>query len=128
MDIQSVLAFAAISLVLLVVLREQRPEIAVLASLAAGAMLLVAALSALSPALAVLSDLAVKAKVERYYLDTVLKVIGVAYLADFGAQVCEDAGERALGHKVELAGKVLIMVMAVPVVSAVLEVVLRLLP
>ncbi len=128
MDIQRVLAFAAISLVLLVVLRQQRPEIAVLASLAAGAVLLVSTLTALAPALTVLSDLAVKAKVEHYYLDTVLKVIGVAYLADFGAQVCEDAGERALGRKVELAGKVLIMVMAIPVVSAVLEVVLRLLP
>ncbi len=128
MDIERVLAFAAVSLVLLVVLRQQRPEIAVLASLAAGAVLLVAALAALAPAISVLSGLATKAKVEHIYLDTVLKVIGVAYLADFGCQVCEDAGERALGRKVELAGKVLIMLMAVPVVSAVLEVILRLLP
>lgn len=127
-SIERVLALALIALVVLVVLRQQRPEMAMLTSVTVGAALLIAVLSALGPALAVLSDLAVRARVEGYYLDTVLRVIGVAYLADFGSQVCDDAGERSLGRKVELAGKVIIMIMAVPLVTAVLEVVLRMLP
>jgi stage III sporulation protein AD len=127
-SIDRVLALSFVAVTILVVLRQQRPEMAMLFSLAVGATLLVGVLSAMAPSLAALSDLAAKAKVERYYLDTVLRVIGVAYLADFGAQVCDDAGERSLGRKVELAGKVIIMIMAIPLVSAVLEVILRLLP
>jgi len=82
----------------------------------------------LGQAVTALAELAARAKVERFYLDTVLRVIGVAYLAEFGSQICRDAGEGAIASKVELAGKVLIMVLAVPVVTAVVEVVLRLLP
>ena len=128
MGIERVLALAFVTLVLLVVLRQERPEIALLVSLAAGAIMLIAVLITLAPALTVLSDLAARARVERYYLDTVLRVVGIAYLADFGAQVCADAGESALARKVELAGKVIIMVMAIPVVTAVLEAILGLLP
>ena len=122
------MALAFVTLVLLVVLRQERPEMALLVSLAAGTIMLIAVLIALAPALTVLSDLAARARVERYYLDTVLRVVGIAYLADFGAQVCTDAGESALARKVELAGKVIIMVMAIPVITAVLEAILGLLP
>ena len=62
------------------------------------------------------------------YLDTVLRVIGVAYLAAFGGQVCRDAGEGALAAKVELAGKVLILAMSVPLMFALLDLILRILP
>lgn len=128
MDIARVVAFAFISVVLIVVLRQERPEMAMLVGAAAGAILVLQMLVPLGQAVAALSDMAARAKVERFYLDTVLRVIGVAYLAEFGSQMCRDAGERALASKVELAGKALIMVLAVPVVIAVVEVVLRLLP
>ncbi len=128
MDIARVVAFAFIAVVLVVVLRQERPELAMLVGAAAGAMLVLQMLGPLGQAVTALADLAGRAKVERFYLDTVLRVIGVAYLAEFGSQICRDAGEGALASKVELAGKVLIMVLAVPVVTAVVEVVLRLLP
>ncbi|MDP2871716.1 MAG: stage III sporulation protein AD [Bacillota bacterium] len=128
MDIARVVAFAFIAVVLVVVLRQERPELAMLVGAAAGAMLVLQMLGPLGQAVTALADLAGRAKVERFYLDTVLRVIGVAYLAEFGSQICRDAGEGALASKVELAGKVLIMVFAVPVVTAVVEVVLRLLP
>jgi stage III sporulation protein AD len=128
MDIARVVAFAFISVVLIVVLRQERPELAMLVGVTAGAMLVLQMLAPLGQAVAALADLAARARVERFYLDTVLRVIGVAYLAEFGSQMCRDAGEGALASKVELAGKVIIMVLAVPVVTAVVEVVLRLLP
>lgn len=128
MDIARVVAFAFISVVLIVVLRQERPELAMLVGVAAGAMLVLQMLAPLGQAVTALADMAARAKVERFYLDTVLRVIGVAYLAEFGSQICRDAGESALASKVELGGKVIIMVLAVPVVTAVVDVVLRLLP
>lgn len=128
MGIEGLVALALVAAAMLVVLRQQRPEMALLLSLAAGTLLLTLALREMAPSLVALADLASRAGAEGYYLDTVLRVIGIAYLADFGAQVCEDSGERSLARKVELAGKALIMVLAIPLVGAVLEVVLRLLP
>ncbi|NLC37881.1 MAG: stage III sporulation protein AD, partial [Clostridia bacterium] len=51
-----------------------------------------------------------------------------AYIAEFGAQVCRDAGETAIASRVEFAAKVLIIVLAIPIVVAILETIIRLLP
>ncbi len=69
----------------------------------------------------VIRDLASKMNMNNTYLNIVLKVVGIAYLAEFGAQLCEDAGEKAIGNKVQLAGKVMIFVIASPVILALVE-------
>lgn len=128
MAILQVVGFALVVVALLVVLRQERPELAVLAGAAAGIVILVTLLDRLNLVLDAVAGLAARAGLEPFYLGTVLRIIGVAYLAEFGAQVCRDAGEGALAHKVELAGKVLILVLAVPVILAVLDLMLRMVP
>ncbi|HBI03894.1 MAG TPA: stage III sporulation protein AD, partial [Paenibacillaceae bacterium] len=71
---------------------------------------------------------AAQANLNMIYLDTILKIIGIAYIAEFGAQVTRDAGQGAIASKIELAGKVLIMVMAIPILSLIVETIVRLLP
>lgn len=66
----------------------------------------------------VVRDLAGKLNMDDTYLDIVLKVVGIAYLAEFGSQLCEDAGEKAIGGKIQWAGKVMIFVVATPVILA----------
>ena len=60
------------------------------------------------------------------YFSIVLKVIGIAYLTQFGSQLCADAGESAIAAKIELAGKVLMMTAAAPVLTGLLEMVMGL--
>ncbi|MDD2215938.1 MAG: stage III sporulation protein AD [Eubacteriales bacterium] len=55
------------------------------------------------------------------FFPILLKVLAVAYIADFVAQICRDAGENAIGDKVELAGKVIIFYLAIPVMMSVIE-------
>ena len=62
------------------------------------------------------------------YLNTLLKIMGIAYLAEFGSQICRDAGEGVIAGKVEFAGKLLILVMALPLLAAVLETILNFVP
>jgi stage III sporulation protein AD len=57
-----------------------------------------------------------------------LKVLGIAYLTTIGASLTADLGETALAAKVELAGKLLILVLAVPVLSGIMALLLKLLP
>lgn len=128
MEIVQIVGLALVTAVLLVVVRQQRPEMGLLLSLAAGALIFLFVLDKVSSVVALLEELAAAARVDRLYLTTLLKIIGVSYLAEFGAQVCRDAGEQAVAARVELAAKVLIVVLAMPIVVAVLESVLRLLP
>ena len=54
-------------------------------------------------------------------METLLKIIGIAYIAEFGAQITKDAGQGAIASKIELAGKILILVMAIPILTVVMK-------
>lgn len=55
------------------------------------------------------------------YFSVLCKVLITAYMADFTAQLCKDAGETSIAGKVELAGKVIICIVAAPIIISVLE-------
>lgn len=126
MDILQVVGFALIATVLAVVLRREKPELALGIAVAAGVIIFLAFVGKIGAVVTIVSGVASKAGLNGVYLDTVLKIIGIGYLADFGAQVCRDAGEGALATKVEFAAKVLILVLALPIIAGLLDLLLRL--
>ena len=71
--------------------------------------------------LQMIERVASEAKVSNVYVETLLKIIGIAYIAEFGAQITKDAGQGAIASKIELAGKILILVMAIPILTVVLK-------
>ncbi|MDC2863468.1 MULTISPECIES: stage III sporulation protein AD [unclassified Bacillus (in: firmicutes)] len=78
--------------------------------------------------LTMIERIANEAKVSNVYVETLLKIIGIAYIAEFGAQITKDAGQGAIASKIELAGKILILVMAIPILTVVIETILGFLP
>ncbi len=52
-----------------------------------------------------------------------LKVIAVSYLTQFTVDICKDAQETAIASKVELAGKITILIMALPIYLGVFKVI-----
>lgn len=129
MEIFPITIFALIGVILIVLLRQhQRPEIALILSITVGVLIFIPMVGKLGSILTVLRDLAGKANVNYVYLGTLLKIIGIAYIADFGAQICRDAGEGAVASKVEFAAKILVMLLALPIIIAILELLMRLLP
>lgn len=75
-----------------------------------------------------LERIAVNANVNLMYVETILKIIGIAYIAEFGAQITRDAGQGAIASKIELGGKILIMAMAIPILTVIIETILGLIP
>jgi len=126
-EIVQVVGLAIVSVVLLLVIRQQRPELAVLLGLAVGLAVFLMVAQRLAAILDFLRDLASRAQVDSLYLNTILKIVGIAYMAEIGTQVCHDAGENSVASKVELAGKILILVLAMPIVMAILEIILKVL-
>lgn len=128
MDILQIVGLCITATALVLVLRRDRPEIALQIGLAVSAIVFIAIASRLVSTLTVLRDLAERAQVNTLHLNVVLKIIGVAYVTEFGAQICRDANESAIAGKVELAGKVIILALSIPIVLAVMDAIIRLLP
>jgi len=125
MSFYAVLGFILVTTVLLIIIRKERPEIAVLLTMAAAGAVLVALLKNVAAILLVFETLAAKTQVNTEYLKMAIKIVGLAYLAGFGSQICKDAGEQSMAAKIELAGKVFILSMGLPVMVGLLNLILK---
>lgn len=128
MEILQIVGLGLLASILALILREQRPHFAFLLVTIVGIYIFFFLLEHIAAILAMIQRLAQLVSMDQMFLETVLKIIGIAYIAEFGAQIARDAGEGSIGSKIELAGKVLILVMAIPILSIIVETVLRLLP
>lgn len=129
MDIMQIVGIGLVAAILAIFLKQANsPVNAILVSLLVGVIIFISVLDEIAYVLAALDHLAVKAQVNQIYLSTILKIIGIAYVAEFGAQVCRDAGETAIASRIEFAAKILVLMLAVPILVAVLETIIRLLP
>lgn len=128
MEIFKIVGLAIIATVLTVVLKNQKPEISLQISVVTGIIIFILIITKLTSVLEVLNMLARKIDIDLVYITTILKIVGIAYVAEFGAQVCRDAGETAIASKVEFAGKILIMVLAIPILIALFNLILELMP
>lgn len=128
MEIFQIVAIAVVATVLSVLVKNQRPEIGIYISLATGVVVFMFIVAKLQSVVEILNQLANKISIEEIYLSTILKIVGIAYIAEFGAQVCKDAGEGAIASKIEFAGKILIMVMAVPILVSLMDLIINMVP
>lgn len=128
MEIFQIIGLGIVATILILIIRQQRPELALLLSLGLCVMIFLLVAGKISLIIDLFRQLAERANINQLYLQTVLKIIGIAYISEFGAQVCRDAGEGAIAGKIELAGKILIMVLAIPIIAVVLDTISKLLP
>ncbi|MGN7357530.1 stage III sporulation protein AD [Paenibacillus sp. SAF-054] len=128
MEIIQVVGLGLIATILILVVKEQKPMFAFLLAAATGVLIFMFLMGKISTVISELERMAKSSGVEMIYLKTILKIIGIAYIAEFGAQLVRDAGQENIASKIELAGKMLIMVLAVPIIGIIIETVLKLLP
>lgn len=128
MEIIQIVGLGLITTVLVLIIKEQKPMFAFLLTAFTGIAIFLFLIGKISTIIDVLEELANKANINMIFLKTILKIIGIAYIAEFGAQIIRDAGQESVASKIELAGKILIMVMAIPIVSVIIETVVKLLP
>jgi stage III sporulation protein AD len=127
-DILQIVGIGFLATVLIIVIREQKPMFAFLLAIFVGISIFLALVGKIDGVITVLEQLAERSGIPTVYLKTMLKIIGIAYIAEFGAQIVRDAGLESIASKIEFAGKMLILVMAVPIISVIVETVLNLLP
>ncbi|AJH79869.1 MULTISPECIES: stage III sporulation protein AD [Heyndrickxia] len=119
---------ALITTFLALILKEQKPNFAFLLTLFAGCFIFLFLVDKIYEIIHLLQKIAQKGNVDTMYIETILKIIGVAYIADFAANITKDAGQGALAAKVELAGKIIILTMAIPILTVLIETIVNLVP
>ena len=127
MEIVKVVSFALAALFIFVLLGERKKELAVLISIIAGAIIFLALIDKLSDIISFIGTIADKANIDTVYIGIVLKILAIAYLSTFCSDICKDAGATSIASKVEFAGKILILALAIPILMAVLNSILQIL-
>lgn len=125
----AVIGLALVGLLLSLLLKQSGlPPMAYVLQLALGVLIIWRLLPLLGDVLQVFRRVADTAGLNQLYLSVLLKIIAVSYVAEFTAGLCRDAGESALAAKVELAAKVVVLLLAVPIVVNILDSVVKILP
>ena len=127
MEIVKVVSFALAALFIFVLLGERKKELAVLISIVAGAIIFLALIDKLSDIISFIGTIADKANIDTVYIGIVLKILAIAYISTFCSDICKDAGATSIASKVEFAGKILILALAIPILMAVLNSILQIL-
>ena len=123
-----VIAVSLIAVVLAVFLKNGRmPVLAMLVSLAAGILIFLKLIQSLVKLITEINSLAQSANLNIDYMVLILKVVCIAYLGEFAAQICRDAGENGIAQKVDLGVKLVIMLLALPLLETIIETVTELL-
>ncbi|MDD3272213.1 MAG: stage III sporulation protein AD [Syntrophomonadaceae bacterium] len=128
MEIAQIVGLALVTTILLLILRQEKPVLAVLLSIVFSIIIFTLMMGKMASILNVMRELTRRAEVNYFFFATILKILGVAYLGEFAAAICQDAGEQAVAKKVEFASKIIIAVLALPIMIAILESLMQLMP
>lgn len=126
MNIFNVVGFVIVSLLLIIILKEIKPEIALIVTILSSVMLLAYAIFKLESIISVLNDLVNKAGINANYLLLILKVTAIAYIIELTKNICIDAGSSSLATKIELVGKVAIITLTLPLFTTIITEVIKL--
>ena len=115
-------AVAGIATVLLALLfRQERPEFAMLLSLACCAVIFFSVLSKIQEIMVYIEHLADFVHVDTLYMDVILKMIGITYLSEFTSSICRDAGNASIASQIQVLAKLSILALGMPVLMAFLS-------
>lgn len=128
MDIIQIVLFALTSALLYLALKDVQTNIAFLIAFLASIIIFLFIVEQIKAIIVYFEQLALQASIQRFYLDTVFKIIGISYIVEISANLVRDSGLTSLATKIELAGKIFILLLALPIIQAVIEMILEFIP
>ncbi len=128
MEIIKIIGIAILAVVMIIIIKQYKPEFAIYISIITSIIIISMIISKLSGTISLLSNLSNKLNSGQEFLKILIKITGIAFLTEFAVSICKDAGESAIGSKIDLGGKIIIIAMSIPIISSMLETVIQILP
>ncbi len=128
MDILQIIGLGLSGTIAALVLKEYKPVFALCISTITALVIFLSLLHYLSYIFDTISVIAARLSVDGIYIALIIRMIGIAYASHFGSALCRDAGQNAIAQKIELAGKIIIIISSMPILTSVLNVLIGILP
>ncbi|MBQ2712608.1 MAG: stage III sporulation protein AD [Clostridia bacterium] len=126
MEIAKICLIGVVASLLALSLRQYKPDVALLLSLTAGVILLLYTVGYVTEAFSLFQELIDGTGIDRGVIGAVLKIVGIGYITEFSSSVCEDSGNKSIADKIQFGGKVLIMVISLPLLRSVISIIVGL--
>lgn len=128
MEVMQLVGIAIISTTLCLVIKKDRPEIAMFIAILTGITILLSVIFKLNFIIEGIKNLADKANIPSMYVTLIIKLIGIAYLMEFAIQLCKDCNEGNIASKLEFGGKIIVMSMSFPILLSIVEMIINIIP
>ena len=123
MGIIQIVAIGAIGTFVTIMLRQYKPELAIFTSIITAILILSQILGAALPIIDEIKSLLDKTAISYEHLTIILKAVGICYLTQFICDVCKETGQTAIGNKIELAGRVALCIISLPLFQQLISVI-----
>ena len=122
-EIIKIVGIGLISLIIIIIIRQYKPEFAVYVSIISGIIILYFIMNKLEGIINLLKNISYKSGINNQFLEILLKITGIAILSEFAINLCKDSGEGAIASKIEIGTKILVISMSIPILSNLLEII-----
>jgi len=127
MNIFKITAFAVSGAILSLVIKEYKPSIAICIGIICSLFLFYEVLEQINYIFTAASAISAALSINHDYVETIVKITGISCISRFGTEICRDAGQNAIAANLELAGKIIIVVLSLPILTSVINLILGLL-
>ena len=128
MDIVKIVGIALIALVIIIMLKQYKPEFAIFISILTGILIFFLVMDKLTGIIEIIQSIQDKFSINSRFIALLLKITGIAFLAEFAVSICKDAGEQAIAGKIEFGSKIIIISISIPIISSLLELIVKICP
>ena len=109
-------------------LRQVKPELAVVVGLVGTILIFLMLITGLTKIISSINGIVAQTGLATQLFSSILKIVGIGYLCEIAASICQESGAHAVADMVILGGKVIIVVLAIPIIQALVDVVMGILP
>ncbi len=127
MEIFQLVGIAFITAVAALLLKGTKPELALAVTIAGSIILLLFVFELLAGSISVFATIAQTTGIDSSLVKILLKMVGIGYLVEFSAGILTDFGQNSLADKLVFCGKVVVLILAIPILESVLTLINNLL-
>lgn len=122
-DVFKYVAVGLIGMIMAVVVREIKPEYSVFIIIATGAIILLSLSDKIVYVINTFSNLSDKSNIPSSVFLSIVRIIGIGYITEYASSICDDYQCSSIGKKIQLAGKIIIFIMALPIILGIIDIV-----
>lgn len=128
MEAFKIMGVGFISLIVVIILKQYRPEFAIYASILCGVIIIGIISNKLQNTINFINDISNKININKQFIGILIKITGIAIITEFAVSVCKDSNESAIASKIDFGGKILIVSLSVPIIEALITTIVKILP